>query len=173
MHPRYLKELWQNRKKADDCLAVGRILLTFAAQEQRNNMRGTRVHTGTVVRFKRWSRKRYAAFCSVGRVVTIGHVCKSIADASMSKQGWTACMQGAWSGNAAHSRERAEEDAGGGGEAERLFADALPVAGRDCPAPGDASCIIIRYIHASMQTGLCLPACFFYLYEKWKTCWKN
>ena len=133
-------------------MAVGGILLTFAPQEQKNNMRGTRVHTGTVVRFKRWSRKRYAAFCSVGRVVTIGHVCKSIADASMSKQGWTACMQGAWSGNAAHCRERAEEDAGGGGEAERLFADALPVAGRDCPAPGDVSCFIKRYMQRAKKS---------------------
>lgn len=36
-------------------------------------------------RFRRWSRKPYAVFCSLGRHITIGHVCKSIADASLRK----------------------------------------------------------------------------------------
>lgn len=38
------------------------------------------------IRFRRWSRKRYAAFCSVGRVVTIGCLDKGIAEASLRKQ---------------------------------------------------------------------------------------
>ena len=62
-------------------------------------------------RFRRWSRKAYAAFCSIGRCVTIGRVCKSIAEASLLKvcaqwqllcrasllaedQGLHACMSG-------------------------------------------------------------------------------
>lgn len=36
--------------------------------------------------FQRWSRKGYAAFCSLGREVTIGHVAKSITEVSLSKQ---------------------------------------------------------------------------------------
>ena len=43
-----------------------------------------RLQTGTI-RFHRWSRKKYAMFGSVGKCVTIGRVCKSIADASLSK----------------------------------------------------------------------------------------
>lgn len=38
------------------------------------------------IRFRRWSRKRYAAFGSLGRVVTIGCVKKGIVDASLGKQ---------------------------------------------------------------------------------------
>lgn len=44
------------------------------------------------LRFRRWSRKRYAAFCSVGRVVSIGQVKKSITDASLGKQGLAAVL---------------------------------------------------------------------------------
>lgn len=40
--------------------------------------------TGTI-RFHRWSRKKYAMFGSIGKCVTIGCVCKSIADASLGK----------------------------------------------------------------------------------------
>jgi hypothetical protein len=36
--------------------------------------------------FRRWSRKGYAAFCSLGKQVMIGHVAKSIVDASLTKQ---------------------------------------------------------------------------------------
>lgn len=38
------------------------------------------------LRFRRWSRKAYAAFVSIGRCVTIGCLRKSIADCSLSKQ---------------------------------------------------------------------------------------
>lgn len=37
------------------------------------------------IRFRRWSRKRYAVFNSMHRHVTIGEVCRSIADAALSK----------------------------------------------------------------------------------------
>ena len=38
------------------------------------------------MRFRRWNRKGYAAFASMGRVVTIGCVHKSIAEAALRKQ---------------------------------------------------------------------------------------
>ena len=40
----------------------------------------------SALRFRRWSRKRYAAFASIGRCVTIGCLRKSVADSSLSKQ---------------------------------------------------------------------------------------
>ncbi|MEG1616457.1 MAG: hypothetical protein RR202_01375 [Bacteroidales bacterium] len=38
------------------------------------------------LRFFRWSRKAYGAFCSLGRCVVIGQLKKSIADASLPKK---------------------------------------------------------------------------------------
>ena len=38
------------------------------------------------LRFRRWSRKAYAAFVSIGRCVSIGCLRKSVADSSLSKQ---------------------------------------------------------------------------------------
>lgn len=40
----------------------------------------------SVFRFRRWSRKRYAAFASLGRCVTIGHQRPLAADCSLTKQ---------------------------------------------------------------------------------------
>lgn len=37
------------------------------------------------VRFRRWSRKAYAAFSSIHKQVSIGHVCKGIADSAVIK----------------------------------------------------------------------------------------
>lgn len=42
-------------------------------------------HINSFVRFKRWSRSRYAAFCSLKNVVHIGVVKASICDASLKK----------------------------------------------------------------------------------------
>lgn len=39
-----------------------------------------------VIRFRRWSRKGYAMFCSLGKCVTIGNLKKGIADMSLGKQ---------------------------------------------------------------------------------------
>lgn len=50
-------------------------------------MKHTRTYKPAVFRFRRWSRKGYAVFCSLGKLVTIGHCCKSIADASLRKSG--------------------------------------------------------------------------------------
>lgn len=64
------------------------------------------------IRFRRWSRKRCASFCSLGRVVTIGSVKKGIVEASLGKQQGIilsdACV---WSGS---KTECEEEDSGGG-----------------------------------------------------------
>ncbi|MDF9830972.1 hypothetical protein [Parabacteroides sp. PF5-6] len=40
----------------------------------------------TLIRFRRWSRKGYAVFSSLGRCVTIGALKKGLADASLKKQ---------------------------------------------------------------------------------------
>ena len=40
----------------------------------------------STLRFRRWSHKRYAAFSSMGRCVTIGHLAVHIADSSLQKQ---------------------------------------------------------------------------------------
>lgn len=39
-----------------------------------------------LIRFRRWSRKRYAMFSSLGCCVTIGYLKKSVVDASLKKQ---------------------------------------------------------------------------------------
>lgn len=51
----------------------------------------------TVLFFRRWSRKRFASFASMGRTIVIARVCNSIADASLRKSKRT--IDGA---NAAH-----------------------------------------------------------------------
>lgn len=43
-------------------------------------------HTAPTLRFKRWSRKSYAAFFSVGRHVTIGNLKTVVADTFLRKQ---------------------------------------------------------------------------------------
>lgn len=45
----------------------------------------------TVLHFHRWSRKRYAAFCSIGRCVNIGTLNYKIADCSLKKQNKDFC----------------------------------------------------------------------------------
>lgn len=42
-------------------------------------------HPKSMIRFRHWTRKAYAAFASLGKYVTIGQVCKSIAEASLNK----------------------------------------------------------------------------------------
>ena len=39
-----------------------------------------------MIRFRRWSRKRYAMFCSLGKCVTIGTLKKGVTDVSLGKQ---------------------------------------------------------------------------------------
>ena len=68
------------------------IFSTFASAKRKQNrirlkknMRNTSPAAPTI-RFRRWSRKAYAAFASIGRCVTIGCLRKSVADSSLSKQ---------------------------------------------------------------------------------------
>ena len=49
-------------------------------------MRKRPLHTHASLRFRRWSHKRYAAFVSLGREVTIGSLKKRVADQSLRKQ---------------------------------------------------------------------------------------
>ncbi|MCH5599718.1 hypothetical protein [Niabella ginsengisoli] len=46
----------------------------------------TQAHTISALRFRRWSRKSYAAFQSIGRHVTIGNLKNIVADTFLGKQ---------------------------------------------------------------------------------------
>ncbi|WP_373732186.1 hypothetical protein [Bacteroides heparinolyticus] len=59
----------------------------------------------STIRFRRWSRKSYAAFACIGRCVTIGYLRKDVADCSLAKQKvtgaatYTGCsMESVWKG---------------------------------------------------------------------------
>ena len=59
----------------------------------------------STIRFRRWSRKSYAAFACIGRCVTIGCLRKDVADCSLAKQKatgtatYTGCsMESVWKG---------------------------------------------------------------------------
>ena len=53
------------------------------------------------LRFRRWSRKAYAAFISVNHVVTIGHLATYVSERfqikNLSLHGWLACTTGIFS----------------------------------------------------------------------------
>ena len=53
-------------------------------------MKKRNLHPRTALRFRRWNHGRYAAFASMGREVTIGHLAKGVADRSLRKQAHTA-----------------------------------------------------------------------------------
>lgn len=67
------------------------------------------------LRFRRWSRKAYAAFASIGRCVSIGCLRKNVADSSLSKQkavgaaGQTSCNEDSVWNDIAKAREKDEE----------------------------------------------------------------
>lgn len=76
-----------------------------------------------MLRFRRWSRKEYAAFVSLHRHVTIGQVGRGIADASLGKQKTAVCegkkTEGtSWTG---FSEEDALFGSGGPGLGGSLF----------------------------------------------------
>ena len=56
-------------------------------------MNQSRYMQQAVVRFRRWSRKGYAVFCSLTAQVTIGRVCKSICEMALRKSGRGLCRQ--------------------------------------------------------------------------------
>lgn len=66
-----------------------------------------------LIRFRRWSQKKYAMFASIGKCVTIGNVTKGIADASLGKQGnCCASSSAAWSMLTESVKEVEEDDTG-------------------------------------------------------------
>lgn len=59
----------------------------FAAQKQNEQaVNKQKRHTPSALRFRHWSRKKYAVFASIGRCVTIGCLNKQTADSSLRKQ---------------------------------------------------------------------------------------
>lgn len=71
MYGMLIFSLYLRPLESDDILLIMHRILLHRAQK--------------AIRFLRWSRKAYAAFCSLHRNVTIGQVGKGIADASLSK----------------------------------------------------------------------------------------
>ncbi len=92
-------------------------------------MRRTGRFGKVMLRFRRWSRNPYAAFCSLGRNVTIGVVCRSIADASLKKTSGLLTIADA----AGNSRFPVEDDDG-----------PLP---EDCPSLASYAGIICPTFH--------------------------
>lgn len=50
-----------------------------------------RISVRTPIRFRRWSRKAYGVLMTLHREVTLGRVCRSIADAALLKSGSRSC----------------------------------------------------------------------------------
>lgn len=50
-------------------------------------MKNNRIPARTPIRFRRWSRKAYGVLMTLHREVTLGRVCRSIADAALLKSG--------------------------------------------------------------------------------------
>lgn len=61
------------------------IFFTFAHLRNKKDMKPL-CSNKQMIRFRRWSRKGYAMFCSLGKCVTIGSLKKGIADISLGKQ---------------------------------------------------------------------------------------
>lgn len=64
-----------------------------------------------MIRFRKWSRKAYAMFASIGKCVTIGNVKKGIVEASLGKQGNICASPDAWNFLSDYTEEK-EEDSG-------------------------------------------------------------
>ncbi len=69
-------------------------------------------NTGETIRFRRWSRKGYAIFRSLHSHVTIGRVCKSIADSALSKDKNTMNLGGGGSDTRTQKEEEAQPPEG-------------------------------------------------------------
>ncbi|WP_302442914.1 hypothetical protein [Paraprevotella xylaniphila] len=69
-------------------------------------------NTGETIRFRRWSGKGYAIFRSLHRHVTIGRVCKSIADSALSKDKNTMNLGGGGSDTRTQKEEEAQPPEG-------------------------------------------------------------
>lgn len=90
----------------------------------------------TSLRFRKWSRKAYAAFASLGRCVTIGCLPKSVADSSLKKQkaGVTAgCKSGGRSYAEANDGKGQETDIGAPSGCGNGLGTALEIFGFGVP----------------------------------------
>ena len=72
--------------------------LSYLCEAKKNKLMKQTVLHPSSFRFRRWSRKAYAAFASIGRHVTIGCVNKRIADKSLSKQESAGTAGKCWEG---------------------------------------------------------------------------
>ena len=68
-------------------------------------------HTVTSIRFRRWSRAKYAIFCSLNRAVSIGCVAIAIADKSLQKAIGTSVFALSLNGSDSESPEKQQEQA--------------------------------------------------------------
>ena len=90
-----------------------------------------------MIRFRRWSRKKYAVFYSLGKCVTIGNLRKEIADASLGKQAHVCTVCGSVCSSAR------KEDAGEEYEEGTALVEAmLQLLGIQLPQPqaADVAC---------------------------------
>jgi hypothetical protein len=71
-------------KKLPEILQIKKVCV-FLTHRNTTRMNFGIYHTDTTIRFRRWNRSRYAAFCSIGKSVTIGMLKRSIADSSLRK----------------------------------------------------------------------------------------
>lgn len=92
------------------------------------------------IRFRLWSRKKYAAFASMHRCVTIGQVAKGIADSALGKDRNGAMLRGIRKVEVEHDRheEGTAPDSGGGGRFAGLCPEQLAASCSGCveTAPG-------------------------------------
>jgi hypothetical protein len=58
----------------------------FASVLEKHQMKQIIIIQKSVIYFRRWSRKGYAAFCSLGRCVSVRQLGKNVAEASLKKQ---------------------------------------------------------------------------------------
>jgi hypothetical protein len=99
----------------------------------------TRQH---VIIFRRWSRKGYAVFCSIGRCVSIGKLGKNIVEASLKKHKSSAAVCFWKSNEESHiDTERQDEPDVPDIFRQQLSVSILPqtatqVCGGDCFVPG-------------------------------------
>lgn len=77
-------------------------------------------HIRPALRFRKWCRKAYAMFASIGKCVTIGCIKKSIADAALGKQGDTCVLPAVWISLDGRTEEE-EEDTGWKPDEERFL----------------------------------------------------
>ena len=119
------------------------------------------VNNKHTIRFRRWSRKAYAMFASIGKCVTIGNVKKGIADASLGKQGNICASPDAWDFLSDYTKEKEEEDTGQKLENEAFLQEQLNSL--QVVADGSYYLKLLDMIKIC-RTGMCNHSARFFLY---------